>query len=218
MILLAGPLYVLRMSGEWVGKRPYRMQARAAAAAATSERILDAAELTFLERPNDEITLAAVAESSGVSVQTVLRKFGNREGLMTAALARVAARVSLQRGSAPIGDPPAAIAILVDHYEELGDRVVHLLAEARRSKAIRKLTRMGFAYHREWCKQVFAPALDRLEGEELELRTAQLVAATDVYVWKLLRREQGLSREQTERAMVGLVAPLAGAEGAGGPG
>lgn len=208
MTSLPRPLYVLRMSGDRDRKRPYRQRARAEAAAATGERILDAAESSFFQRDSEEITLAEVAESSGVSVQTVLRRFGSREGLMMAALARVAAKVSLQRGAASPGDPAGAVAVLVDHYEDLGDRVVRLLGESARSKVARQLTKMGFAYHVEWCKRVFAPTLDRLEGEELAQRTAQLVAVTDVYMWKLLRRDQGLGREQTERAMVELVESL----------
>ena len=46
------------------------MGARAKAAAATGERILDAAEAVFDERPTDEFTLAAVAERAEVTVQT----------------------------------------------------------------------------------------------------------------------------------------------------
>ena len=42
-------------------KRPYRMQARAQAAAATGERILDAAVAVFWQRPVDEIPLEEVA-------------------------------------------------------------------------------------------------------------------------------------------------------------
>jgi AcrR family transcriptional regulator len=196
------------MSGERDGKRPYRQRARAESAAATAERILDAAETSFFERESGEVTLSEVAASSGVSVQTVLRRFGSREGLMTAAVARVAAKVSLQRGAAVPGDSAGAVAVLVDHYEELGDRVVRLLGESPRSGLARQLTKMGFAYHVEWCKRVFAPTLEQLQGEELARRTAQLVAATDVYIWKLLRRDQGLSREETERAMVELIEPL----------
>jgi AcrR family transcriptional regulator len=189
-------------------KRPYRMGARAEATAATGERILDAAEAAFYEQPGDEVTLAAVAESAGVTVQTVLRRFGNRQALFGTALARAAARVSLQRGSAPVGDVEGAMRVLVDHYEELGDRVLRVLAEEGRSPVLHALTDIGRAYHREWCKRVFAPTLSELDGAELERRTAQLVAVTDVYVWKLLRRDQGLGREQTERAMRELVEPL----------
>lgn len=201
----AGAVYFLPMSED---RRPYRMRARAKSAAATGERILDAAETSFLEGDGEAPTLADVAARSGVSVQTVLRRFGNRDGVLTAAIARMAAHVSLQRGTAPVGDPPGAIANLVEHYEEVGDKVVRMLGEASRNGAIRKLTRMGFAYHREWCKRVFAPTLEALDPQERALRTAQLVAATDVYVWKLLRRDQGLGRERTERAMLGMVEPL----------
>jgi AcrR family transcriptional regulator len=202
-------VYVLRMSG---GKRPYRMRARADSTAATGERILDAAELSFLEGDGKEPTLADVADRSGVSVQTVLRRFGNRDGVITAAIARMAAHVSLQRGAAPVGDPAGAVANLVEHYEEMGDRVVRMLEAAGRNKAIRQLTDLGFAYHREWCKRVFAPTLEALGPSERSLRTAQLVAATDVHVWKLLRRDQRLGRERTEAAMLGMVEPLTRAD------
>jgi AcrR family transcriptional regulator len=194
------------MSGE--EKRPYRMQARADSAVATGERILDAAEASFFEGEGEGPTLADVAARSGVTVQTVLRRFGSRDEMLGAAIARMAERVSLQRDAAPVGDPTGAVANLVEHYEEVGDRVVRMLAEAERNQAIRRLTELGFAYHREWCKRVFAPSLAVLGREERALRVAQLVAVTDVQVWKLLRRDQRLGRERTEAAMLGMVEPL----------
>jgi hypothetical protein len=63
-------------------------------------------------------------------------------------------------------------------------------------------------YHRQWCERVFAPALEGLRGGRRERRVAQLVAVTDVYVWKVLRRDRGLGPRQTERAMRELVEPL----------
>jgi AcrR family transcriptional regulator len=209
--MIAAPaigVYLVGMKDQGGGKRRYRMRARAEAAAATGERILDAAEAAFYERPGDDVTLATVAENAGVTVQTVLRRFGNRQALFGAALARAAARVSLQRGSAPVGDVEGAVRVLVDHYEELGDRVLRVLGEEGRNQVLHALTDIGRAYHREWCKHVFAPTLAELEGSELERRTAQLVAVTDVYVWKLLRRDQGLDRETTELALRELVEPL----------
>jgi AcrR family transcriptional regulator len=198
----------VRKSEDGAGKRRYRMGARAEAAAATGERILDAAEAAFYEQPGDEVTLAALAESAGVTVQTVLRRFGNRQALFGAALTRAVTRVTQQRGSAPVGDVEGTVRVLVDHYEELGDRVLRILGEEERNRVLHTLTDLGRAYHREWCKHVFAPTLGELAGTELERRTAQLVAVTDVYVWKLLRRDQGLSREKTELAMRELVEPL----------
>ena len=38
-------------------------------------------------------------------------------------------------------------------------------------------------------------------GVERRRRLAQLVAICDVYTWKLLRRDQGLSRERTAAAI-----------------
>ena len=52
-----------------------------------------------------------------------------------------------------------------------------------------------------------------LEG----LSRAQLVAVTDVHIWKLLRRDQGLDREQAELALRELIAGLSGVSGGGMP-
>jgi hypothetical protein len=39
---------------------------------------------------------------------------------------------------------------------------------------------------------------------------AQLIAVTDVYTWKILRRDTGLTRPQTERALAELIEGVAG--------
>jgi AcrR family transcriptional regulator len=49
------------------------MNARAAAAAATGERIQDAAVQVFWEAPTDQASLDEVTRRAGVSVQTVIR-------------------------------------------------------------------------------------------------------------------------------------------------
>jgi AcrR family transcriptional regulator len=189
-------------------KRPYRMGARAEAAEATGVRILDAAIEVFWQQPTDQISLDEVARLAGVSVQTVIRRFGGKDGLLVAAADREAARVTRQRAEAPAGDVPGAIRVLVDHYEELGDQVLRLLAEEARVPALRELAERGRAGHRAWCAAVFAPALASRRGIDRARLLAQLVAVCDVYVWKLLRRDAGLSRRQTELAMTELVRPL----------
>ncbi len=57
--------------------------------------------------------------------------------------------------------------------------------------------------HRAWVEEVFAPYLDVADDRE-EL-TDLLVVATDVYTWKLLRRDRRLGRDRTERRMRRLV-------------
>lgn len=188
--------------------RPYRMVARAESVAATGERILDAAVELFWEGPGEPISLDEVARRAGVSVQTVIRRFGGRDGLTAAAADRETARIGNQRALAPAGDTAGAVRILVDHYEELGTRVLRLLAEEERSPGVREFAERGRAFHREWCARVFAPSLEGRPGAERRRRLAQLVAVCDVYSWKLLRRDAGLSRRQTELALVELLTPL----------
>ena len=62
------------------------MGARAQAVDATRRRIMDALIALAGERPFAEVTLDAVAERAGVSVQTVLRQFGSRDGLFAEAM------------------------------------------------------------------------------------------------------------------------------------
>jgi hypothetical protein len=66
----------------------------------------------------------------------------------------------------------------------------------------------GRAGHQEWVESVFAAALVGLRGKARRRRIAQLVAVTDVYAWKLLRRDKGLDRDQTIAAIRELVLAL----------
>lgn len=188
--------------------RPYRMTARAEQAAATGERILDATIALFWERPTTDISLDDVAARAGVSVQTVIRRFGGKDGLFAAAGERQRGAVHSQRDDAPVGDVPGAVAVLFDHYEDLGDRVLRLLEEERRLPGLAEIVDDGRAYHRQWCARVFAPALAGCAPADRERRLAQFVAVCDVYTWKILRRDAGLPRDEAETAVVELLAPL----------
>jgi AcrR family transcriptional regulator len=189
-------------------RRSYRMRERAQSAAATGERILDATVALFWERPGDAITLEAVARRAGVTVQTVIRRFGGRDGLVTAAVERETARVGATRDPAAVDSVAGAVTQLVAHYEEMGDRVIRLLAEEVRLPALRPVAEIGRDAHRRWCEEVFASALDGRSAAVRRRRLAQLVAICDVYTWKLLRRDSRLTRRQTELALVELIAPL----------
>jgi AcrR family transcriptional regulator len=186
-------------------RRPYRMTARAEAAAATGERILDSAEELFWSQALERIGLADIAAGAGVSVQTVIRRYGSKEGVLEAAAQRSMGQVRGQRDQAPVGDVPGAVANLLDHYEAVGHRALRLLSEEDRSPAMARYTEGGRRMHREWVRRTFAPQLAGRRGVEHERRLAQLVAVCDVYTWKLLRRDAGLSRAQTERALVELI-------------
>jgi AcrR family transcriptional regulator len=196
------------MSDPERAKRPYRMQARAEATAATQERILAAAETAFDELPLNELTLAAVAERAGVSVQTVLRHFGSRDGLFMASLAYSSVKMGDDRDVEPNGDVEEIVGVLVDHYERFGDRILRWLSQEDAVPTLHLLTDVGRAYHLDWCKKAFAPALKGLRKERRERRAFQLAALTDIYVWKILRRDRGLSVAQTKLAMREMIEPL----------
>jgi AcrR family transcriptional regulator len=188
-------------------RRPYRMTNRAEAANATAERILDATAELFWERPSDQLVLREVAERAGVSVQTVLRKYGDKEALLAAAADRAMSQTQAERAVWP-GDVDAALEVLIDHYELDGARVLRLLAEEQSSPTLAEFAERGRGLHREWCSNVFAATLEPLRGVTRQRRLAQLVAVCDVYTWKLLRLDAGLSRRQTEIALHELLGPL----------
>jgi AcrR family transcriptional regulator len=196
------------MSDPERAKRPYRMQARAEATAATQQRILAAAEAAFDELPLNELTLATVAERAGVSVQTVLRHFGSRDGLFMASLAHSSSKMGDDRDVEPNGDVEEIVGVLVDHYEKFGDRILRWLSQDDAVPTLRLLTDVGRAYHLDWCKEAFAPALKGLRKERRERRAFQLAALTDIYVWKILRRDRGLSVAHTKLAMREMIEPL----------
>ena len=178
--------------------RDYRMDLRAAAADATRERILSAASEAFLERWYDDVTIAEVAKRAGVSGQTVINHFGGKDRLAAAAHERVGEQiVTLRYGPAP-GDVPALVGALVEDYERTGDAIVRLLALEEKVASLRPLLARGRESHRQWAREMFlAPEL-----------LPELVVATDVYTWKLLRRDQGLSRDDTVAAMLRIVQAL----------
>ncbi len=187
--------------------RQYTQRARAEASEATHQRIMDALAGLVSERSTMAIQLSEVAERAGVSVQTILRRFGSRDGLFDQTLAYETAKVEAER-EAPSGDPAEALRILVDHYEKLGDMVIALLAQESTDDQVRRIVTTGRASHRRWVESVFAPWLKDAEQHERDQRVRMLIVPTDVYAWKLLRRDMALSRRDTEAHLLRLVLSL----------
>ena len=184
------------------------MDTRAKAASATHGRILEAAIRQLGERFYDEVALADVAGEAGVTVQTVLRRFGSKEGLTEAATALGVSRVRAERWSSPPGDLDAAVRGLVGHYEAWGERSLRFLAQEERIPAMRGVVEAGRALHREWVEHAFAPWLAKKRGPARDRLRARLVAVTDVYVWKVVRRDLGLDARATETTLRELVAAV----------
>lgn len=184
------------------------MAARAEAAAATGRRVLEAVVELHTERFHDQVTLDDVADRAGVTVQTVLRRFGSKEQLLTAAAEQVQADVRHQRWQAPVGNVAAAVETLLDHYEEQGRGVLRLLAQEERVPQFRTILQRGRQGHSDWVRHVFGPFLHA--SSQPALLETQLVALTDVYVWKLLRLDARLDRGQTRAALLGMIHAVLG--------
>ena len=182
------------------------MTARAEAAERTRLAILDAMVSLATSRLLVEISLDDVAAEAGVSVQTVLRRFGSRAGLVDAAYAHAVSEVEDER-TAPVGDVAAAVAVIVEHYERRGDGVALMLAQESSDETVRRFTETGRRMHRTWVETVFAPYLPAAAAAREE-RVDLLAVATDVYTWKQLRRDRGLDRSTTEQRIHALVAAL----------
>ena len=189
-------------------KRRYQMSKRAAAAEETGQRIVRAAVALYMVRWLEDLTLDEVAARAGVTVQTVLRRFGSKSGLIEAAGELVYHEVISQRSMAPVGDIAGAVANLMDHYEAAGDLSLRTLAQEERHEALRHRADLGRALHRAWVETTFAPFLSGLSEIGQERLISKLVVVTDVYAWKLLRRDRGLDRAQVERMIAEMVCAL----------
>ena len=189
------------------GTRTYVMRARADATAQTKKRILESVLALAQERPIEALALADVAADAHVSVQTVLRHFATREGLLDAATAHGVETVERERVPPP-GDVRGALDVLFDHYELRGDGVLTLLAQERFDARARAITDRGRQIHRDWVIEVFGARLaGRPAGERDELLDL-LVVATDVYSWKLLRRDRNLARPDAQRRILRMIDAL----------
>src|SRR3954451_3829134 len=100
--------------------RSYHQTARAGSTEATGRRIVEAFLTRLMRQWFDEITLDQVAADAGVTVQTVVRRFGGKEGLLSKASRILGVRINAQRVA-----PPQAVGRLVDNliadYEQTGD-------------------------------------------------------------------------------------------------
>jgi AcrR family transcriptional regulator len=192
--------------------RRYVMRARADTAEATRQRILESTRALLVTHSFEEMTIEAIAEGAGTTSRTVLRIFGNKEELFAQALNSLG-----ELGQAPItpGNVDALIRGTYDFYEKVGDTVIRWLADEPRIPAMHERLEVGRQHLRAWVAKAFESALGRLRGgERRELHDA-LIVAFDVYTWKLLRRDFGLSRPAAEARIKRLVLGALGGESNG---
>lgn len=186
------------------GRHVYTMRARADGVAATRERIARVMLKLALAQPYEEITLQGIADASAVSHQTVLNHFASKEGVALAAARLLAEQTGQAREKAQPGEVTSAITVLVGEYERFGDANARWAMSAERLGSLAPLLDEARAGHQLWLQHIFGAMLPAHAGARRRAISA-LHAATDVYTWKLLRRDLRLSRVETEAVMADLV-------------
>ena len=180
------------------------MTSRADAVASTKERIATAALELLMERRFGDVTLTDIATAAGVSHQTVLNHFESKEGVAFAAADLVVASTNDARSGVTPGDTVGAVRRLVADYEQMGDANARWAMDVEHLGSLAPLIEQARHSHRAWLEAAFEPYLPA-EAKARRRVVNALHAATDVYTWKLLRRDLGVTRAETERTMVRLV-------------
>jgi AcrR family transcriptional regulator len=137
----------------------------------------------------------------------VLNHFHSKEGVAAAAAELLALQTRAAREQARVGDLKGAVAVLVGEYERIGDANARWAMSSERLGGLAPLLDDARAGHQQWLERIFAGALPRSPAARRRAIHA-LHAATDVYTWKLLRRDLRLSRDETEAIVVDLVRGL----------
>lgn len=178
------------------------MAMRGDKAAATRQRILEAARKLFADQAGD-FTLENVAAGADTTVRTVLRAYGTKEALIVEAIGSF--RAKEPAAVEPLQSMNEVVTRLFDDYEEIGDRAILMLAEEHRIPGFAEAAKSGRERHRAWVKAAFAGKLAKHPARLREEILVGLLAATDVYVWKLLRRDFGLGRKASQVAVERLI-------------
>jgi AcrR family transcriptional regulator len=184
--------------------RHYAQRARAESTEATGRRVLDAFLARLMTQWFDEITLDRIAQDAGVTVQTIVRRFGGKEGLLANAVTIMGAQINARR-AAPPGDADRLVANLIADYEQTGDAVIRLLALEPRHPALKSVLDYGRQEHNQWVLAAFAEPLAPLGPSARRRALDALVIITDVYTWKLLRRDLARSVRDTAATLKNLI-------------
>jgi AcrR family transcriptional regulator len=186
--------------------RTYRQDLRAQQTQATGDRIVrTAVALVKKMRRTADITLEDLSRESDVTVRTILRRFGSRDGVLEAAFAEIKKEFEGYRAPTPPGDVGEAVKSLLEQYERIGDLNIRALEQEHQFPLVHRALAEARGIHRKWLEHTFGPQLGGFTARERDARVTALYAATDVYLWKLLRRDLKVDRRETEAALLRLV-------------
>lgn len=144
-----------------------------------------------------EITLDMVATEAGVTTKTILRKFESKEGLVSGSLVYMSKKIESERTSTKGDRVDDILKALLSNYEKMGDAAIRTINLESELEIARQIGAKGRALHRDWCARMFKKYLPNEESEDYEIQLISLIAATEIYLWKLMRKDLKLSKEQT---------------------
>lgn len=187
------------------GARQYRQVRRAAAADAVTGRIMAAGLALFIERPFDQITLAAVAARADVGLQTVIRRMGTKDGLIRAVSAWLFPTISADRSMPARIDPSEFTESMAQNYERWGEVIRRALHQQDAFPAFAEAVEAGRRAHRAMIEAGFAAHLDVLDPDSRSDCLGRLAAVCSLELWLLLRNDQGLSIAAPRAAVADLI-------------
>ncbi len=213
------PVVVLRLTGAQIhitvgnvnteSPRTYTKVARAEAEEQTRAALIAAADEAFLSGPWERASLESIAQSAGVTKQTLLRHFGSKDGLLEQTLRVAMLEVEKQRLSAPTHDIPGAIDNLLDHYEERGGRAMRS-TNLDVGGPLAELAEISRQFHYDWIDHAFGRWLARASLAERPRLRGALIAICDVQSWWILAHDLGLSRAEVRATLILCIRRLLG--------
>lgn len=178
------------------------MEKRTASANQTERKILKGLFDTWLENSLHEITLEKVAQRSGVTVRTILRKFGSKEGLFDASLKFDIGEMGARKNRTEAGNLESIMDTLMEEYESTGKAGIRTLALEHELSQAAEIIAKGRSVHMAWCERVFEPYLHGLNANEHRQMLSALYVETDINCWKLLRIDFSFSELETRQIML----------------
>jgi AcrR family transcriptional regulator len=189
--------------------RTYTKVARAEAEQQTRAALIAAADEAFLSGPWERVSLESIAQSAGVTKQTLLRHFGSKDGLLEQTLRLAIPQVEKQRFSAPTDDIPGAVDNLLDHYEQRGGRAMRS-TNLDVGGPLAELAQISRQFHYDWIDHAFGRWLAPASAAERARLRGALIAICDVQSWWILSHDLGLSRAEVRATLILCIRRLLG--------
>jgi AcrR family transcriptional regulator len=177
------------------------MGARAESAKRTREQVLDAAAECFGDQDYDTVSLKDIAKRAGVGLQTVVRTAGSKEALFALVAERFLTATMDGFDLTRMRTWRDALDYLMTFYETYGDRTMRVIIHEHRVPEVREYTQRSRALQAAWIQLNHGAAFDGLSERERKRRLAMVLTLTGGRTWYALRRDYGLSAEETKRSI-----------------